>query len=180
MNSIKKLFLNENENNFELFKQKKIWNLFKSKYRWKNFIEVFLNKVSSINKFGLLFKLFPLEAFDLNFTEKILEKFDDRNIINSFNNNLCPNLNEDLYSILKIVIKNRYDVKKYTNIIENKLFLNEERINNIYIYILNQNENSIIENIQHLIINFFMEKHSKLTPENFFFLIKSAKSEKFL
>ena len=84
LNSIKKLFLNENENNFELFKQKKIWNLFKSKYRWKNFIEVFLNKVSSINKFGLLFKLFPLEAFDLNFTEKILEKFDDRNIINSY------------------------------------------------------------------------------------------------
>ena len=119
LNSIKKLFLNENENNFELFKQKKIWNLFKSKYRWKNFIQVFLNKVSSINKFGLLFKLFPLEAFDLNFTEKILEKFDDRNIINSLNNNLCPNLNEDLYSILKIVIKNRYDVKKYTNIIEN-------------------------------------------------------------
>ena len=74
-----------------------------------------------------------------------MEKFDDRNIINSLNNNLCPNLNEDLYSILKIVIKNRYDIKKYTNIIENKLFLNEERINNIYIYILNQNENSIIE-----------------------------------
>ena len=173
--------LDENENCFELFQQKKIWNLFNSiKNKWKKFIEIILNKICYIYKIGIIFKLFPLEAFDSVFTEKILEKFEDKYFINTYNDKLCTNLNEDLYTILRLTIKNKIDAKKFTNLVEKTLMLNEETINNIYLFILNKNEDSIINNIRHLIINFFMEKRSKLTPENFFYLIKSAKSDRFL
>ena len=127
------IYLDENENCFELFKENKIWNLFTVKSKWKLFIDIFLNKLKSIENFDLIFRLFPLEVTDSIFAEKILEKFDDKKFINANNNKIYTNLNNDLYTILKIIIKNKINAKKFTNIVEKKLILNEESINNIYL-----------------------------------------------
>lgn len=127
------IYLDENENCFELFKENKIWNLFTVKSKWKLFIDIFLNKLKSIENFDLIFRLFPLEVTDSIFAEKILEKFDDKKFINANNNKIYTNLNNDLYTILKIIIKNKINAKKFTDIVEKKLILNEESINNIYL-----------------------------------------------
>ena len=165
----------EEENNhfFEEFQRRKIWesfNLFKEK-----FIFYFLNQITSIENFEIIFRLFPKEII-ISFCDKnsilLAEKFKEllktkENTYNSFRRDYIDLLDiltksnskcSEFLHFVEITIENKIIYQIYLDIIHSKikLDLNEEACDCIVSYLFRKNDNNV--NFSFSLLMFFLEK----------------------
>ena len=162
----------KNEEGFEDFIKLKMYQKFPKKAN--KFYQIFINKMNYLDDLNILFKLFPKDELDSEFIELLLERIQKIQDFTYMDSNKDPiQLYENIYVIFEIMVKNKIKINKFTKIIENYKF-DQNRIKEIYIYILAKNNDKITEKVNEEFSKYFINKLTDLNAEGIYFLIKSC------
>jgi len=122
----------EKKKGFSKFVELKLYSKFKndSKTFYKNFIDKFL----ILDDISILFELFPKEELDSDFINVFLDKIPK--LYQLGKNKDTNQLFENMFIIISNIIKNSIQVNKFTKVLENLEFLDNNLIKDIYIYFI--------------------------------------------
>ena len=143
--------------NIEKLKENKIWELFKgsTEEMKKNFYYSFLDQITLITDFKNIFELFPIDSIDITFLNLI-----SIDLTNSIRTILL--VKEENFEIIFSVLINyfkcceKYNIKK-VNFEINKLDYNFA--SKFYFYLLDKNEEQLINRFKEEILIFFLEQN---------------------
>ena len=160
----------DKKSGFDKFVELKLHSKFKKNS--KSFYKIFIEKLITLNDLNILFYLFPKKELDGEFINLLLEKMPK---IFELGNNIDKNkLNENMYIIISIMVENNIQIKKFTNIVENLQFLDQNLVKEIYIYILSRNDKKITIKVIDEFSKFFINNLKNINAESIYFIIKSC------
>ena len=168
-----------NKSGFIDFIQLKLYSKFEKKL--KTFYEIFIDKIRTLDDLNILFELFPEEQLDSVFIELLLKKIEKIADRTYYYINNGEQLLENMYIIVRNIVKNKSNINKFTNIIENSYYFKyDNMIKKIYIYILSKN-NEEINNNKNVIDEFakyFINIINEIDAKEIYKIIKTCISNK--
>ena len=118
-------------------------------------INLIFEKITTIKDFSLIFKLIQPISYNANSAHILVTLF--KNLFYSYNEKICPNILQDIKSVLKTLVAVPYLPNDFFDFIEYKL--PNYKINNLYLDII-KNEINLSRNmtIKKRIIRFFTQQ----------------------
>ena len=153
-----------NEEDIKNFNE--IWNKV-NKEDNENMISLIFDKIVSMKDIGLVLRLIPNVKFNSKMASYLDKLF--QNFFSSYNEEVCPNIINDISNILLIFSLTNYNSDDFFNFIENKL--SQKTLNSLYIDIIKNQKLSENDFIKIRIIHFFTQNNTIYDIDSIFYIL---------
>ena len=137
-------------------------------------IKKIFGKLNSMKDIGLILRLIPNVRFDSENAYLLENLF--KYHFSSYNEEVCPNIINDISNILLIFYIANYDSNDFLNFIEENL--ERKTLNALYVDIIKKKKLDDIYSIKKRIIHYFIQNNSIEDIESIFYILENIKESK--
>ena len=136
-----------NENDFLQFR--KLWPLINNYNIRNSFIRIIFDKIEIFKDFGIIYKLIPINIFNLSVAGELEDKF-KLLFYYTFNIKTCLNFLDDIYKTIEVFVTIDYQLNDFLEFIERNHNISTTMKSKLYLRILQDlklNQNKALKNI---------------------------------